>query len=79
MDESILRKRVLYRSASAEAILRHKEYMNLRGSLGNVKRVHKLTRFDILNMEQEEGGSLMDIETQRSALIEKDYERIVLN
>jgi len=43
------------------------------------KRKHKLHQFDIMNMQHEEGGSLMDIETQRSVLLEKDYERIVLN
>lgn len=79
MDETTLRKRVLYRSASAEAIMRYSEYNNIRGSLGKFKRSHKMNRFDLQNMKQEEGGSLMDIETQRSVLNEKDYERIVLN
>jgi hypothetical protein len=53
--------------------------LNIRGSLGVFKRKHKLHQFDIMNMQHEEGGSLMDIETQRSVLLEKDYERIVLN
>lgn len=41
IDESTLRKRILYRSPSAEAILRHKEYHNLRGSMiiGKSRRV----------------------------------------
>jgi hypothetical protein len=47
IDESILRKRVLYRSASAEAILRRQEYMNMRGSLGRVKKTKKMNRFDV--------------------------------
>jgi hypothetical protein len=79
IDETQLKKRVLYRSASAEAVLRHQDYVDMRGSLGIVKKVHKLNRFDLHNMKHEEGGSLMDIETQRSVLNEKDYERIVLN
>lgn len=41
IDETVLRKKILYRSASAEAILRHKEYHNLRGSMmiGKSRRV----------------------------------------
>ncbi len=47
IDETVLRKRVLYRSASAEAIMRRSEYNNIRGSLGKFKRSHKMNRFDL--------------------------------
>ena len=50
----------------------------MRGSLGVMKRKKKMNRFDLELMQHEDGGSMMDIETQRSVLIEKDYERIVL-
>ncbi len=37
MDETTLRKRLMYRSASAEAVLRHQEYINLKSSFAKIK------------------------------------------
>jgi hypothetical protein len=50
----------------------------MRGSLGKVKKTKRMNRFDLQIMQNEDGGSMMDIETQRSAMIENEYERIVL-
>ncbi len=51
MDEPMLRKRILYRSASSDPVLRHNEYLDLKNSLGlSTKKNKQLHIFDLHGM-----------------------------
>lgn len=52
MDETTLRKRVLYRSASSDPILRHSEYIKNKQALGlRAKKNHALNVYDLQALE----------------------------
>jgi hypothetical protein len=41
MDETLLRKRILYRSASSDPILSHVDYLRMKNSIGLPQKKHK--------------------------------------
>jgi hypothetical protein len=52
MDEPFLRKRILYRSASSDPILRHNEYLDMKNALGLPSKKNKeLHIFDLHGMQ----------------------------
>jgi len=52
IDEPFLRKRILYRSASSDPILRHNEYLDMKNALGLPSKKNKqLHIFDLHGMQ----------------------------
>ena len=56
IDETILRKRVLYRSASTEALLRHRDVVAFEASQHLARHKKHKTNFDIRSQKSRDGS-----------------------
>ena len=60
IDEIIIKKRVLYRSASTEALLRHKDVVAFEASQPLSKQKKQKANFDMRSQKSREGSIQLD-------------------
>lgn len=75
IDELFTKKKVLYRSASTEALLRHRDVMQFESSQPLPRHKKQKGNFDLRSQKSREGSIQLD--SQRSVFLDNQFEELV--
>lgn len=80
LDENFMTKNQIYRRASADAILRQSEYLNREPMIpGHIKKGFHPYDLEALHKAKEQGELELELESARSVILDKDYQKAVEN
>lgn len=77
MEEEKLRKTILYRPASTDAILRQSEYLNRDSLIVKKKGFHHYEVENLMKSKDQKGVVDLELESARSEILDRDFKQAV--